>query len=331
MAVEFSVRGGVAGPATWRIGLVQMRVGEDPAANLGRAIDLIGEAADRGVALVCLPELFRTPYFCQREDASFFDLAEPVPGPTTIALADAARRHGVVVVASLFERRAPGIAHNTAAVIDADGSLAGLYRKMHIPDDPGYYEKYYFTPGDLGFKAIDTRAGRIGVLVCWDQWFPEAARLLALAGAEVILYPTAIGWHPAEKQAEGEAQRDAWRTVQRGHAIANGVYVAAVNRVGFERPEPTAAGLEFWGTSFCCDPQGVLLAEAGAEREETLIVEIQRSRIEEVRRNWPFLRDRRIDAYDGLTSRFLDSQPSGNLPPVAPGKAPDARRTSPEE
>jgi len=308
--VKNTVRGEVAqarlGPTTYRLALVQMRVGEDPAANLARAIDLIGEAAGRGAALVCLPELFRTPYFCQREDAALFDLAEPVPGPTTSAISDAARRHGVVVVASLFERRAPGIAHNTAAIIDADGSLAGVYRKMHIPDDPGYYEKYYFTPGDLGFRVIDTRAGRIGVLICWDQWFPEAARLMALAGAEVILYPTAIGWHPAEKQVEGEAQRDAWRTVQRGHAIANGVYVAAVNRVGFERPDPSSAGLEFWGTSFCADPQGVVLAEAGTEREEVLVVDIHRSRLEEVRRNWPFLRDRRIDAYGGLTSRFLD-------------------------
>jgi N-carbamoylputrescine amidase len=303
MAGELSA----AGPAVFRIGLVQMRMGGDPAANLARAIGLIGEAAGRGAHLVCLPELFRTPYFCQREDAALFDLAEPVPGPTTRAVAEEARRHGVVVVASLFERRAPGIAHNTAAVIDADGSLAGVYRKMHIPDDPGFYEKYYFTPGDLGFRPVDTRVGRIGVLVCWDQWFPEAARLMALAGAEVILYPTAIGWHPAEKQAEGEAQRDAWRTVQRGHAIANGVYVAAVNRVGHERPDPSAAGLEFWGTSFCCDPQGVMLAEAGTEQEETLIVEIRHSRIEEVRRNWPFLRDRRIDAYGGLTQRFLDS------------------------
>jgi len=294
------------GASAFRIGLVQMRMGEDPAENLARAIGRIGEAAGRGAALVCLPELFRTPYFCQREDAALFDLAEPIPGPTTSAVAEAARRHGVVVVASLFERRAPGIAHNTTAVIDADGSLAGVYRKMHIPDDPSYYEKYYFTPGDLGFKVVDTHAGRIGVLVCWDQWFPEAARLTALAGAEVILYPTAIGWHPAEKQAEGEAQRDAWRTVQRGHAIANGVYVAAVNRVGHERPDPSAAGLEFWGTTFCCDPQGVMLAEAGTQDEEILVVEIDRARIEEVRRNWPFLRDRRIDAYGGITQRLLD-------------------------
>jgi N-carbamoylputrescine amidase len=291
---------------SYRVGLVQMGMGADAAANLARAIELIGEAAGRGAAVVCLPELFRTPYFCQREDAALFDLAEPIPGPATHAVAAAARRHGVAVVASLFERRAPGIAHNTAVVIDADGSLAGVYRKMHIPDDPGYYEKYYFTPGDLGFKAVDTRAGRIGVLVCWDQWFPEAARLTALAGAEVIFYPTAIGWHPAEKQAEGEAQRDAWRTVQRGHAIANGVYVAAVNRVGLERPDPSAAGLEFWGTSFCCDPQGVVLAEAGTAGEQVLVVEIDRARLEYVRRNWPFLRDRRIDAYGGLTKRFLD-------------------------
>jgi N-carbamoylputrescine amidase len=289
-----------------RIGLAQMRVGPDAAANLDLALAAVGEAAGRGASLVCLPELFRTPYFCQREDASAFDLAEPVPGPTTEVLGAAARRLGVVIVASLFERRAAGIAHNTAAVIDADGSLAGLYRKMHIPDDPGYYEKYYFTPGDLGFRPVDTAVGRVGVLVCWDQWFPEAARLMALAGAELLLYPTAIGWHPAEKAAEGAAQRDAWRTVQRGHAIANGAFVAAVNRVGLERPDPASPGLEFWGGSFCCDPQGVVLAEAGTDREELLVVEIDRARVEEVRRNWPFLRDRRIDAYGGLTSRFLD-------------------------
>jgi N-carbamoylputrescine amidase len=296
----------VPAPEAYRIGLVQMRMGGDPEENLARAIGLIADASGRGASLVCLPELFRTRYFCQREDAALFDLAEPVPGPTTLALSEAARRHEVVIVASLFERRAPGIAHNTAAVIDADGSLAGVYRKMHIPDDPGYYEKFYFTPGDLGFGAIDTLVGRIGVLVCWDQWFPEAARLTALAGAELLLYPTAIGWHPAEKAAEGAAQRDAWRTVQRGHAIANGAYVAAVNRVGLERQEPGAPGLEFWGTSFCCDPQGVVLAEAGTDREELLIAEIDRKRLEEVRRNWPFLRDRRIDAYGGITSRFLD-------------------------
>jgi len=290
----------------WRLALAQMRMSGDRAGNLARALGLIEEAAARGAALVCLPELFLTPYFCQREDAALHDLAEEIPGPTTLALSGAARRLGVAVVASLFERRAPGLAHNTAVVIDADGSLAGRYRKMHIPDDPGYYEKFYFTPGDLGFGAVDTRAGRVGVLVCWDQWFPEAARLTALAGAELILYPTAIGWHPAEKQSEGAAQRDAWRTVQRGHAIANGVYVAAVNRVGHERPDPAAPGIEFWGTSFCCDPQGVVLIEAGTDREELLIAEIDRKRLEEVRRNWPFLRDRRIDAYGGLTSRFLD-------------------------
>jgi N-carbamoylputrescine amidase len=298
-------------PGKSRIALVQMRMGAHAGANLAKALGLIEAAADRGASLVCLPELFRTPYFCQREDAAFFDLAEPIPGPTTAAIAEVARRREVVVVASLFERRAPGVAHNTAAVIDADGSLAGIYRKMHIPDDPGYYEKFYFTPGDLGFRPIDTLAGRIGVLVCWDQWFPEAARLAVLAGAEVLLYPTAIGWHPAEKEAEGAAQRDAWRTVQRGHAIANGVYVAAVNRVGHERPHPAAPGLEFWGGSFCCDPQGVVLAEAGAESEETLLVEIDRARLEEVRRNWPFLRDRRVEAYGGLTSRLLDETPPG--------------------
>jgi N-carbamoylputrescine amidase len=300
-----------ATPETSRIALVQMRMGPDAAANLARALERIEEAAARGASLVCLPELFRTPYFCQREDTSLFDLAEPIPGPTTMAIAEAARRHEVVVVASLFERRASGVAHNTAAVIDADGTLAGIYRKMHIPDDPGYYEKFYFTPGDLGFRPIYTLAGRIGVLVCWDQWFPEAARLAVLGGAELLVYPTAIGWHPSEKEAEGAAQRDAWRTVQRGHAIANGVYVAAVNRVGLERPDASAPGIEFWGASFCCDPQGVVLAEAGTAGEETLVVDINRARLEEVRRNWPFLRDRRVDAYGGITSRLLDETPPG--------------------
>src|SRR5438874_1578037 len=254
-------------PAKYRIGLVQMAMSADPDANLQKAVAKVEEGAAAGAALVCLPELFRSLYFAQREDAACFDLAEPVPGPTTDALGRAAKRAGVVVIAPVFERRAPGLYHNTAAVIDADGRVVGVYRKMHIPDDPAYYEKFYFTPGDLGFRAFDTRVGRIGTLVCWDQWYPEAARLAALRGASVLFYPTAIGWHPREKDALGAAQHDAWRTVQRGHAISNGVYVAAVNRVGHETPgdgpgQRTGAGIEFWGSSFVADPFGVVVAEA---------------------------------------------------------------------
>jgi N-carbamoylputrescine amidase len=261
--------------------------------------------------VVCLPELFRTLYFCQTEETAFFDLAEPLPGPTTDLLAAAARDAGIVVIAPVFERRAPGVCHNSAAVIDADGTIAGIYRKMHIPDDPGFYEKFYFTPGDLGFRAFDTRAGSIGTLICWDQWYPEGARLTALAGASILFYPTAIGWHPREKQEHGERQRDAWRTVQRGHAVANGVYLAAVNRVGKEVPGGGGEGIEFWGSSFLCGPQGEILAEASSKREEILFAEVDLARIEEVRRNWPFLRDRRIDAYGGITSRVLDGAPWG--------------------
>jgi N-carbamoylputrescine amidase len=290
----------------FRVGLVQMAMSADSQVNLDRAAVRVAEAAARGAEVVCLPELFRTPYFCQREDAALFDLAEPVPGPSTERLGAVARQHGVAVVAPVFERRAPGLYHNSAAILDADGRLAGLYRKMHIPDDPAFYEKFYFAPGDLGFRAFDVRAGRIGALICWDQWYPEGARLTALQGASVLFYPTAIGWHPLEKAEQGAAQRDAWRTIQRGHAIANGVYVAAVNRVGHERPAPDQAGLEFWGGSFFCDPFGVVLAEASADREETLVAEVDLGRIEEVRRGWPFLRDRRIDAYGGIDRRFLD-------------------------
>jgi N-carbamoylputrescine amidase len=293
------------------VGLVQMACSANPAENLEKAVAKVAEAARAGARIVCLPELFRSRYFCQREDTAIFDLAEPVPGPTTEALGRAARKNGVAVIAPVFERRAPGLYHNSAAVIDADGRLAGLYRKMHIPDDPAYYEKFYFTPGDLGFPAFDTAAGRVATLICWDQWYPEGARLAALAGASVLFYPTAIGWHPHEKDEHGAAQRDAWRTVQRGHAIANGLYVAAVNRVGLEEPEGGGAGIEFWGTSFVADPQGVLVAEASTDREEVLLAEIDPARIEDVRRNWPFLRDRRIDAYAGITRRFLDEDPSG--------------------
>ena len=296
-------------PNKYTIGLVQMAMSADPAANLEKAIGKVAEAAASGASLVCLPELFRSQYFAQREDAALFDLAEPIPGPSTDALGRAAQRAGVVVIAPLFERRAPGLYHNSAAVIDADGRVIGLYRKMHIPDDPAYYEKFYFTPGDLGFRAFDTRVGRIGTLVCWDQWYPEGARLTALQGAAVLFYPTAIGWHPVEKESHGKEQLDAWRTMQRSHAIANGCYVAAVNRVGRERPDGTATeGLEFWGSSFIADPFGRVLAEAPPDRETVVLGEVDLARIEAVRRGWPFLRDRRIDAYGGIVSRYLGDQ-----------------------
>jgi N-carbamoylputrescine amidase len=299
------------------VGLVQMAMSADPRENLARAGKHIAEAARAGADLVCLPELFRSRYFCQREDAANFDLAEPIPGPTTRSLARIARSKRLVIIAPVFERRAAGIYHNSAAVLDATGELVGVYRKMHIPDDPAYYEKYYFTPGDLGFHAVETRVGRIATLICWDQWYPEGARLAALGGATVLFYPTAIGWHPDEKARHGAAQQDAWRTVQRGHAIANGVYVAAVNRVGFEPRENAKAeggeralprtkkGIEFWGSSFLCDPFGMVVAEASSDREEVLLGRVEPARIEEVRRNWPFLRDRRIDAYSGIASRYL--------------------------
>ncbi len=300
-----------AAPQRFPVALLQMAVAADPRENLEKGLSMIREAAKRGARVVCLPELFRTRYFCQREDTAFFDLAEEVPGPTTDAVSAAARDAGVVVVAPVFERRAAGVYHNSLAVIDADGAVAGVYRKMHVPDDPSYYEKFYFTPGDLGFPAFDTRVGRIGALICWDQWYPEGARLASLAGANVLFYPTAIGWHPREKEAHGARQRDAWRTVQRGHAVANGVYVAAVNRVGHEVPEGGGAGIEFWGSSFLCDPQGAMLAEAPMDREEILVAEVDLAHLEDVRRNWPFLRDRRIDAYGGISRRFLDEEPGG--------------------
>jgi N-carbamoylputrescine amidase len=295
----------MAAPARFRLGLVQMRMGPDPATNLDAAVAGLREAAARGAQIACLPELFRTPYFCQREDATLFDLAEPIPGPTSEALARVARDLRVVVVASLFERRAAGVYHNTAVVLDADGTERGRYRKMHIPDDPLFYEKFYFTPGDLGFQAFDTSVGKIGTLVCWDQWYPEAARLTALAGADVLFYPTAIGWHPREKAEHGEAQVTAWQVMQRAHAIANGVYVAAVNRVGHEGP--LDGGIEFWGASFVSDPFGVVLADASRTDEAVLVVECDRAHQEDVRRNWPFLRDRRIDAYAPITKRLLDA------------------------
>ncbi|HTP12040.1 MAG TPA: carbon-nitrogen hydrolase [Bacteroidota bacterium] len=285
-----------------------MACSSKPDENLERAIRFIGMAAKKGAKVVCLPELFRSQYFCQREDASLFDLAEPIPGPTTKALGAVAKKLRVALIAPLFERRGAGVYHNSAAILDADGSMVGLYRKMHIPDDPGYYEKFYFTPGDLGFQAFNTRYGRIAPLICWDQWYPEGARLASLLGASILFYPTAIGWHPHEKKENGAAQRDAWKTVQRGHAIANGVYVAAVNRIGFERTSPHSAGIEFWGSSFIADPQGVVLAEASPDKEEVLVATVDLIHLEEIRRNWPFLRDRRIDAYSGVTSRYLTKE-----------------------
>src|SRR5438445_2290680 len=280
------------------VGLIQMRCTKDAADNLARAIDKIREASKRGAQIICMHELFRGEYFCRTEDAALFDLAEAVPGPTTEALSKAAKESNVALVVSLFERRAAGVYHNSCAVLDADGSFLGKYRKMHIPDDPLYYEKFYFTPGDMGFPNFDTRFGRIGVQVCWDQWYPEGARLAGLGGANILFYPTAIGWHPSEKREHGAAQLDAWQTIQRSHAIANGVFVAAVNRVGYEGTPDS--GLEFWGHSFVADPFGQVLAEASGDKEEILVVACDPRRVEDVRRNRPFLRDRRIDAYSPI-------------------------------
>ena len=289
-----------SGPSTVVVALVQMTGQVSKAQNVEKALGRIGEAAAAGANIVCLQELFAGQYPCQTEDHARFDEAEPIPGPTSQALSEAARRHGVVVIGSLFERRAAGLYHNTAVVFDAGGSLAGMYRKMHIPDDPLYYEKFYFTPGDLGFRAFDTRFGRVGVCVCWDQWYPEAARLTALAGAQIIFYPTAIGWLPDEKDVYGASQHSAWETMMRSHAIANGVFVAAANRTGSE------GKLEFWGASFLADPNGNILARATHDREETMLVECNLEQIDVVRTHWPFLRDRRIDAYGDLTKRYLD-------------------------
>jgi N-carbamoylputrescine amidase len=293
------------------VGLVQMSMGPDPEANFAAAMAHVREAARSGANIVCLPELFRAQYFCQREDIRLFDLAESIPGPSTHKLGELARELRVAIVASLFERRAAGLYHNTAVTLNADGAIVSVYRKMHIPDDPLYYEKFYFAPGDLGFQAVDTAFGRVGTLVCWDQWYPEGARLTALQGAEVLFYPTAIGWHPAEKEQFGEAQYDAWQTIQRAHAIANGVYVAGVNRVGHEQGDVLGnrmdgPGLDFWGGSFLADPFGRIIAKASHNAEEILLGEIDLHLIEETRRNWPFLRDRRIDAYAPIAKRFLD-------------------------
>ncbi len=325
-------------PATQptRVALIQMSMSADPEANLAKAVSRTREAALAGAHLICLPELFRAQYFCQREDHALFDLTESIPGPSTHALAEVAREHSVVIIASLFERRAPGLYHNTAVTLDgscpAPDNIVSVYRKMHIPDDPLYYEKFYFTPGDLGFKAPTTSHGQIGTLVCWDQWYPEAARETALRGATTLFYPTAIGWHPAERAEFGDRQYDAWQTIQRGHAIANGVFVCAVNRVGHENGDvllngkintvpPTAnevvgmtgdftvgpnPGLDFWGGSFICDPFGRVLAQASHDQEEILTATLDPREVEITRQHWPFLRDRRIDAYTGITSRFID-------------------------
>jgi N-carbamoylputrescine amidase len=295
----------------FRVGLVQTSATPDPEDNLERAIRQVRRAKELGADLVALPELFRSQYFCQREDHSLFDLAEPVPGPTVVRLSGVARELSVAILAPVFERRAAGVYHNTVAVLENDGRLAGIYRKMHIPDDPLYFEKFYFTPGDLGFRSFRLHAGRVGVMICWDQWYPEAARITALTGADLLVYPTAIGWHPGEKQEFGEAQRDAWKTVQRAHAIANGVYVAVPNRVGLEHGDVRGdrvegPGIEFWGTSFVADPFGRVLAEASTDREEVLVAEVDPHKVERTRRHWPFLRDRRLDAYGPITQRFLD-------------------------
>ena len=288
-----------------KIALVQMSCSSDPAVNAKKAEGFIREAAGRGAKIVCLQELFLTQYFCQVEDHKYFQYAEEIPGPATNRLGKVAGELGIVIVASLFERRAAGLYHNTAAVLDADGTYQGKYRKMHIPDDPLFYEKFYFTPGDLGFRSWQTKHAKVGTLVCWDQWYPEAARLTALSGAQILFYPTAIGWHPSEKKEFGERQHSSWETIQRGHAIANGCYVAVPNRVGHEAPDG-GDGIEFWGQSFVCDPAGQILAKASVDKEEVLVVDIDLDSLDTQRTHWPFLRDRRIDAYQDLTKRFLD-------------------------
>jgi N-carbamoylputrescine amidase len=289
-----------------KVALVQMRCGPDPEKNFEQAVDFIRKAAKQGAEIVCLPELFRSQYFCQVEDHKNFELAEEVPGQSTAALGKVAGELGIVIIASLFEKRGAGVYHNTAAIIDADGRFLGKYRKMHIPDDPLYHEKFYFTPGDLGFAAWKTQRGNVGVCICWDQWYPEAARLTALRGAEIIFYPTAIGWHPSEKKEFGKAQHSAWETIQRSHAIANGCFIAAANRVGHERPAG-GDGIEFWGQSFVCGPDGEMIAKGSVDREEIVTAEIDWARVNEHRTHWPFLRDRRVDAYAGIERRLLDS------------------------
>lgn len=288
-------------------GLIQISMEDSSEKNLQKAIDFIYKAAKNGAQVICLPELFRSKYFCQKEDISLFDLAETIPGPSTEAIGKIAKELKVVVILPLFEKRAVGLYHNSVAVIDADGKLLGKYRKMHIPDDPGFYEKFYFTPGDLGFKCFDSKYGKLGTLICWDQWFPEGARITALKGAAILFYPTAIGWHPYEKEEQGGYQFESWITIQRSHSIANGVYTASVNRVGIEKETPESAGIEFWGASFISDPQGIILAKASHDKEEIILADIDLGRIEYIRRNWPFLRDRRVDYYNDIEKRFLDN------------------------
>jgi N-carbamoylputrescine amidase len=290
----------------YKVGLVQMSMSADLGENLKKAVEFSKEAAGKGARIICLPEMFRSQYFCQSEDAALFDLAEPLDGPSAKTLSSVADETGATIIAPIFEQRAAGLYHNSLILIKPGEPIAGVYRKMHIPDDPAYYEKFYFTPGDLGFKTFDTEAGRIGTLICWDQWYPEGARLTALRGAEILFYPTAIGWHPYEKEKYGTEQREAWRTIQRSHSIANGVYVAGVNRVGHEAPVPDTPGIQFWGSTFLSDPFGVIVAEADTANEQVVIGEVDPARIEEVRRGWPFLRDRRIDAYADIQKLFID-------------------------
>jgi N-carbamoylputrescine amidase len=287
------------------LGLLQHACGNDPAANLRKTLALAERAAKGGANLICTQELFRSQYFCQSEDHDNFALAEPIPGPSTAAFQKLAKQHGVVVVASLFEKRSSGLYHNTAVIIDADGRLLGRYRKMHIPDDPLFYEKFYFTPGDTGFRAWPTKFGKIGVLICWDQWYPEAARLTALQGAEILFYPTAIGWHPREKKKHGVNQHGAWETIQRAHGVANGCFVAVTNRIGLEKPVG-GPGIEFWGQSFVAGTSGQILAKASSDEEGILLVPVQLGDVDTTRTHWPFLRDRRIDAYGDITKRFID-------------------------
>jgi N-carbamoylputrescine amidase len=288
------------------IGLVQLSFETNLQKNLNKAVEWITKAADSGAQVICLPELFRSRYFCQTEDINNFNLAETIPGPSTDTISSVAKKLKVSVIVPIFEKRSSGVYHNSLVVINSDGEILGIYRKMHIPDDPGFYEKYYFAPGDIGYKNFQTSFGKIGTLICWDQWYPEAARLTALQGASIIFYPTAIGWHPYEKEKHGRAQYESWITVQRGHAVANGIYVAAVNRIGLEKVNDTSPGIEFWGQSFVCDPQGMIIAQASIDKEEILLAEIDLERIEYIRHNWPFLRDRRIDSYGDITERLLD-------------------------
>jgi N-carbamoylputrescine amidase len=290
---------------TTRVALVQMQCGADPEENFQRAIQFVRDAAKQGAQVVCLPELFRSQYFCQTEEHKNFELAEEIPGRSTSTLGEVAHELNIVIIASLFEKRSAGLYHNTAAIIDTNGKLLGKYRKMHIPDDPLYHEKFYFTPGDLGFSSWKTQRGNLGVLVCWDQWYPEAARLTALRGAEILFYPTAIGWHPKEKKEFGKAQHSSWELIQRSHAVANGCYVAAANRVGHEAPAG-GDGIEFWGQSFICGPDGEIIAKGSIDKEEIVSAEVDWSRVNEHRTHWPFLRDRRVDAYAGLERRMLD-------------------------